>query len=556
MNATPEQQAVFESQASVMKIKAGAGTGKTTTLEGLARCHPRERILYLAFNKAIKEEAQSRFPSNVRAMTAHGLAFSKVGRYYADEPGKLSHGELKPFQVNPLFTASLSQMPKGLHNLYGGRVIETVKTFLVSADLELGPAHLCIGASPGEKKHFSPETVLLDARVLWHAMQSFDTKIPMTHDGYLKLFQLENPDLGYDRILLDEAQDTNPVTQQLVDLQPSQLVYVGDEHQAIYGFRGASNAMALLEAEEEHLLSGSFRFGPAVAEVANFILAAKGETNLRIRGLGQPSRVGRLPKNLPHAFIARGNSALFSRAVQALQANETFAFVGSLSHYRLDLIEQTYNLSLGMPVNDPFLKAFGRYEDLEEYADAMDDREIKGRCKLVEKYQKRLPSLLSRIQQKAQEYPGATASVILTTGHRSKGLEFDRVQMSDDFMDFFDEKNSQWHDFQNADARDLEEVNLQYVAATRARQVLEVGDKLERFLDHTKKLELQAERKETEAQLGTAAFPTVIRKTLPPRPARTATATNSGRPRPFAPPAPPSTPGRPRKISVTPPNPS
>ena len=113
MNITPEQQAVCDSDASVMKVKAGAGTGKTTTLQGLAARHPRDRVLYLAFNKAIKEEAQARFPSNVRAMTAHGLAFSKIGRYYADQ-GQLAQGDIKPFQVLPFLTASVSQIPKGL----------------------------------------------------------------------------------------------------------------------------------------------------------------------------------------------------------------------------------------------------------------------------------------------------------------------------------------------------------------------------------------------------------------------------------------------------------
>lgn len=551
MKATPEQQAVCDSDASVMKVKAGAGTGKTTTLQGLAARHPRERILYLAFNKAIKEEAQARFPGNVRAMTAHGLAFSLVGRYYAEHTGKLSHGDLKPFQVLPMFSHSLTEIPKGLHNLYGGRVIETVKAFLISPDHEMGPQHISIGASPGEKKHFSPDSVLLDARVLWHAMQSFESPVPMTHDGYLKLFQLENPDLGYDLILLDEAQDTNPVTQALVDSQPSRLVYVGDEHQAIYGFRGARNAMALLEAEEEHLLTGSFRFGPGVAEVANKILAAKGETSLRLRGLGAPTTVGKIDPKKPHTFIARGNSALFGRAVSALQSGQSFAFVGHLGYYRLDLIEQTYNLSIGMPVSDPFLKAFSRFEELEEYADAMEDREIMGRCKLVEKYNRRLPSLLSQIQSKARTFPDQGAQVVLTTAHRAKGLEFDHVQMSDDFADFFNEEKCEWKDFTQASATDLEEVNLQYVAATRAKKSLEVGEKLERLLAYSEKLATYVAMRDQSDRVESDA-PRVIRKKLPPRPVRTTVATRNGRPAPFSSkPAAISPGGRPRRFDAT-----
>lgn len=38
-----------------------------------------------------------------------------------------------------------------------------------------------------------------------------DDRVKMTHDGYLKLFQLSKPTLGlYDIILVDEAQDLTP----------------------------------------------------------------------------------------------------------------------------------------------------------------------------------------------------------------------------------------------------------------------------------------------------------------------------------------------------------
>lgn len=482
MKPTPEQSAIFDSQAGVLKIKAGAGTGKTTTLRGLAHRHGGRRMLYLAFNKAIKEEAQAKFPRNVRAVTAHGLAYGRIGKHYGNTPDKLS-GDLKPFHVLPALKDSLKGMPPAMHNLYGGRVIETLKAYLVSADAEMDQAHVALGASPGEKKHFDGGKILADARNIWTQMADLRQPMPMIHDGYLKLFQLEQPELPYDVILLDEAQDTNPVTQALVWAQHARQAYVGDEHQAIYGWRGARNAMALIEADEDHLLTGSFRFGRAVAEVANAILSAKGETELRLRGLGGPSRVGRLAPNTPHAFIARGNSALFGRAVAAIEARERFAFVGPLYSYRLDLIEQTYALSRGLPTTDAFLKAFDSFEALDEYAQALEDREWMGRCNLVKRYGARLPRLVAQIQAQAGTYPGpGSFHVVLTTAHRAKGLEFDHVVMADDFMDFFDEDNGQWRDLTQASEREREEVNLQYVAATRARKALEVGQKLGKFL--------------------------------------------------------------------------
>lgn len=504
MKATDEQIRVCTSNAQVMKIKAGAGTGKTTTLRGLAAQHRSDRILYLAFNKAIKEEAQGKFVSNVRAMTAHGLAYSQVGKHYGNTPDKLLSGDLKPFHVLPGMGASLKSIPKNLHNLYGGRVIETIKTFLVSPSMEMAEEHLIAGGSPAERKYFAPYKILGDAQHLWESMQDLASPIPMTHDGYLKLFQLSEPDLGYDMILLDEAQDTNPVTQALVEIQDGRRVYVGDEHQAIYGFRGARNAMAIIRSDEDFLLTGSFRFGPAIANLANAILEAKGEQELRLRGLGPSSVLGVLPLRAPHAFIARGNTALFYRAVQALEHNEAFAFVGPLYNYRFDLIEQTYRLSIREPVSDPFLKAFASFEDLEAYAEAMEDREIKGRCKLVTRYGGRIPALVRSIQARAGTFPSAKPfQVILTSAHRSKGLEFDQVQMADDFMDFFDDDQGVWKDFTQGSHQDLEEVNLQYVAATRAKKHLEIGAKLELFWQHSQ----EAARKLARAGQPALTFP-------------------------------------------------
>ena len=480
MRATEEQIAICQSTAQTLKIKAGAGTGKTTTLRGFAGRHRNERILYLAFNKAIKEDAQGKFVPNVRAMTAHGLAYAQVGKHYGNAPNKLAP-DLKPFHVLPYLASALKSVPGGLHNLYGGRVVDTIKAFLISPDDAMGEEHVIVGDSPGERKYFAADQILTNAQSIWTRMQDVQSDTPMLHDGYLKMFALTKPNLGYDIILLDEAQDTNPVTQGLVGDQACRRVYVGDEHQAIYGFRGARNAMALIQADEDHMLTGSFRFGPEVAHIANMLLMSKGEEQLRIRGLGPSSTIGPLGSSGMRALVARGNAALFARAVLALERRETFAFVGALGNYRLDLIAQTYGLSAAQNVRDPFLQAFKTFDELEEYAETMNDREWMGRCRLVTTYGKRLPALVAQIQSQAQAYPGPDVQVVLTSAHRSKGLEFEQVQMADDFMDFWDDEAGTWRDLSNMDIHTQEEINLQYVAVTRAKARLELGPKIVRW---------------------------------------------------------------------------
>lgn len=67
-------------------------------------------------------------------------------------------------------------------------------------------------------KGVAPDEALRAVRTLWQAMSDPDGTFPVTHDTYLKLFQLSGPDLSrrWDTILFDEAQDANPVTSALV----------------------------------------------------------------------------------------------------------------------------------------------------------------------------------------------------------------------------------------------------------------------------------------------------------------------------------------------------
>src|SRR5690606_22415144 len=103
----------------------------------------------------------------------------------------------------------------------------------------------------GRKAEQTRRRVMYNAEVLdhmqmiWQRMIDPTHEMPITHDGYLKQYQLSLPDLSgqYTTILLDEAQDTNPVTNHIVCQQKCKLVYTGDMHQQIYRFRGADNAM-------------------------------------------------------------------------------------------------------------------------------------------------------------------------------------------------------------------------------------------------------------------------------------------------------------------------
>ncbi|HEV2820344.1 MAG TPA: UvrD-helicase domain-containing protein, partial [Solirubrobacteraceae bacterium] len=85
----------------------------------------------------------------------------------------------------------------------------------------------------------------------------------------------------YARVMVDEFQDTNPLQVELLDLVvPEHLFVVGDEFQAIYGFRHADVAgfrarrAALAQRGAVRALSGNFRSRAAVLDVVGTAFGA------------------------------------------------------------------------------------------------------------------------------------------------------------------------------------------------------------------------------------------------------------------------------------------
>ncbi|MFP9032395.1 DNA helicase, partial [Pseudomonas aeruginosa] len=123
---------------------------------------------------------------------------------------------------------------------------------------------------------------------------------------------------------LDEGQDINPVIADIAHWQRIKMAIVGDPHQQLYRFRGAEDALNSdwMVGAEEHYLTQSWRFGPAIAHVANIILSYKGETR-KLQGLGPQTLVKKsLPADLPHrTFIHRTVIGVIENALQRVRNN-------------------------------------------------------------------------------------------------------------------------------------------------------------------------------------------------------------------------------------------
>jgi hypothetical protein len=455
MKSTQEQAQIIAWKGKQLVVTAFAGTGKTSTLEAYALANPQERMLYLAYNRAIREESERRFPFNVECRTFHQLAWPSFGRHFQAR------------LATSLRVTDIARLLNTRHWLLARTALSTLNTFLYSADGEISPLHL---PDESDRGGLDAGKILGAAQVVWHEMTRMDSLFPVTHDTYLKLYQMSAPDLGskWDVILFDEAQDANPVTSQFVLSQPCRVILVGDRYQQIYRFRGAENALVSpqLETADRLWLTNSFRFGPAVAGVANALLAEAGESR-QVCGLGGEDQIAsELPAGVAHyCVISRTVAGVISAALTASLAEKKVYWVGGMEGYRLGELEDLYWLSVDMPDRIQSPQLTRDYRDFEEYrsiAKATKDPEMGQGVRLLDMYFP-LPMLLAVLKKQAVMRE-TDADVTVVTAHRSKGLEWNTVRINDDFVDITD---------QLLNRREKEdELNLLYVSVTRARKVL------------------------------------------------------------------------------------
>lgn len=484
MKPTDEQIAIVNSSSPFLRVDAFAGATKTSSLVMYANARPNEKMLYIAFNKSIKEEAERKFPSNVKCMTSHGLAFARYGSAYADA-GKL----VADIKVTDVINAlGLKDYPDQFAMYVGDVTLKVLNRFLCSSTHEIKPEMTRGLIMPNTG--VSESDIVFCAQRLWEKMiDTKDGSVGMLHDGYLKLFHLSEPKLRYDRILFDEVQDSNAVTAAIVQEQRCPKVIVGDTHQAIYQFRGAVNAMRMFNADQTLYLTKSFRFGQGIADVANVLLSTyKGEKR-KLLGTDAPTRIGPIDPRESMAIIARSNGTLFTEAVAALSQNKRINFVGGIEGYRMGAIMDVYNLSMGNRdrISSGYMRSFKDMETAEQFAELSGDRELKSVISTVKRHTSKIPTLVSRIQQATVKDP-RLAQVHLTTAHKSKGLEWDNVRLTDDYATLLD-KNKR--PVKSSEIEE-EDINILYVAATRAKTKLQPFPEMAELLaQHRQKVQFE-----------------------------------------------------------------
>jgi len=244
-------------------------------------------------------------------------------------------------------------------------------------------------------------------------------------------------------------------------------------HNSIYRFRGAEQAMDHFDGEE-FTLSMSFRFGPKVAAVGNFIL--KQSTNRPDHPImGNPMKDTRVQAYEGSVkgratMLARTNMRLFESLVQI---PHTFHVVGGVKDM-IDLVEAGYHLwceSKGKVARGtkPFNAKMVRFKNWDAVVDSSEhdeEPELIRLVKIMDAYQEKVPEILASLRERSRDHED-DARFIVSTAHKAKGREWETVVLLDDYFTLSQLRAMRAKKRITSYEYD-QEVNLLYVAATRA----------------------------------------------------------------------------------------
>ena len=508
MSFTPSkhQQDIFDfikNESGNMVINAVAGSGKTTTIiKSLDYVDKNLDVLFLAFNKSIKKEIDSRLKSNgynnVDVNTSHGYGYSTIVSNFdcevaldnlkykkllndlissaiaedylildkyelSDENKKLSERFKLSFD-NPqdkemFFNNALSLV--NLIRLYVSDNEETLNEIIDKYDIVLTSEELSLA---------------IDLLMIGQSIKRIIDFTDMVY--YPTLYNLETT--KYDLVYLDECQDVN-TAQRLLMLKAikenGRFVSVGDKFQAIYSFAGSDSDSfeKLINLPNVKLfpLSKSYRCGKNIIKSVQHIvphieanesnpdgviIKADSVDNIEVGDMVLCRNTYPLVK-LCLKFISEGKKAnvmggdigktIITLLDQTKESDSEKAF--ARLYDKLNKTLEKVMLKTGLSADKAMKKA--------EYANMLE------KIKMIETIYKQLPegnNSVNDISNKITSiFSDSTGNgILLSTIHKAKGLESKRVYIIHPELMPSKFAEKEW---------ELEqENNLIYVARTRA----------------------------------------------------------------------------------------
>ena len=462
---TEEQLAVIDhvcTSPSSLQVRALAGAAKTTTIEHAIRQRGGVGVLAIAFNKKIATALAEKLPMEAVCMTLNAMGHRAWGSYIKN---KLYLDTSKTYHIlNGVMNAEHVHEEEFLEvaaNLRG--LVTAAKVAgLVPTGCKGEQFSRCFFADTEENWERLGETYDCDVNADYIRMarealrigisQAFAGTIDFNDQIYMSTCW-EAPFAQFPLVVVDEAQDLSQLNHHMIAkciARGGKLVAIGDPYQSIYAFRGAdTSSMDLLQARfkmETLELNTTFRCSKAVAEhVRPYVPHIRSPGWARKGAVRYHEALDLAAIPVGSAIICRNNKPLMQMAYKFIKAGRPVVLNGGdFGEQLIKLLRKVAGAtSKSEAQNDRLLKAMDTAALLKAVK-VWEEKEIaiaqaKNKAYRVSGIEDKAGSLRVVIQsckgrnaadilaELRQLFENKVGSVILSSGHKSKGLEWEQV---------------------------------------------------------------------------------------------------------------------------------
>lgn len=471
-NWSPEQTAIFDWAAGGtgnLIVRARAGTGKTTTIREMFAKAPEKRMLYCVFNKKNQLEAAAKIKDiRVEVKTLHSVGFAFIKKVW---PKSRPENDVEFSRIDAVIYREKGNVKNAVRKLVG-----FAKNILINPTLD-DLTDLCF-----ERGIDCEDTSWTEARIAGVALQVLElSKIPdnqnrISFDDMVWLPVAMNwvrP--SYDLVVVDESQDMNlPQLYMAKGSSSGRVCVVGDDRQAIYHFRGAaSDGMDLMKQElsaQELGLTTTYRCPKnVVALAATMVPDYKADESAPDGVVDNMDNAGVLLNAKPgNAILSRLNAPLMPLCLRFIRNGVAAKIegrdIGKALVAIVDKIRAADVPEFMTKTEEWRNKTISRViktKNGDRKAGEIDDQA--DTLLAVAEGAESVRDIKNRLENLFVDTNGSTNSVLLSSTHKAKGLEWDRVFI---LRDTYNKRPATTPE----GAR--EEQNIYYVAITRAKKHL------------------------------------------------------------------------------------
>jgi len=485
MKPSPQQLLCYEAaenDTQSITVDSVAGSGKTYTLSGMSHRLPGTGIA-TSFSKPTVTELGKKMSQSFPARTMHGSGIDALKSHFGSVKIDQRNDKTYSFVKNHINKNDLSfQLIQPILNLVDqaqtAGIVPDHHRFLLEDTAENWEA-----LADQYDITFNSDILSTARLALAHSNKiALNEHIVSFNDMlYIPLF-FPMRIKQHKTIIVDEAQDLSPIQHALLRKQlrvGGRIIAAGDEHQAIYGFRGAMTNSYEALAQEFNArrlnLTVSFRCPKAVVDEAKLyvpeIESAPGAPQ------GDVIRHEEMDiSSLPPVILCRNNAPLITLALKLFVAGRTVEVAGR--DIGAGLRSLTKRIASGK--NSDHMKSSEFYARLTRWAEREMKRKPRSKPRIKDKLaafkalcehhqtlgqvRKHIDSLYidpNNAKRRPAEYH-------LTTIHKAKGREWPEILFLDSFLLPAKWAEQEWELQQ--------EKNLSYVGITRAQHILHYCD--------------------------------------------------------------------------------